>query len=520
MPCGSRDGRRGGHRCLRCHKDHVKCDGQRPCASCKTRGVECVSRPSAQNAITIIECGPRRSTSTAIQTVQKKAIQKPLVQASWRYNTVFFQAIGLAPSPMISIFSFGSIGRLSQQNELVSKTVSVVGGVYASRTGKLFLSLDELRQLRKSWEEMRQLITTEMCGARPANYNTVLLCALLLEFAELFVDKSGDSWMRMVRNISEYIRLSGRSTHGQSAFESSLYKYYRSSDTIGAIVSCKDVVLPTTSDCSFLRPEPPTGIELEPGDLDFASDKDLDRLLDILEQWARLQYRALGWTWKSDRINFEDAVSKNSPIPDDQVLDGADLPSHVAAGIEIICTACRLQREIISIILSATSSAQLESAITMMLPYYHWALMGICRLFIHPAWSHLQCELPVLQDDMIQGQALAALSHAEGIISRIDLGSVLYMPLAYLIGLEMTDEVERQRVITFLETIKAKGFDVASGFITELKESWVEMSKTDNRQTGLTALLRSQSQLVIGSQVDGFDIPLRLGDRGSGQQAE
>lgn len=86
---------------------------------------------------------------------------------------------------MISIFSFNSIGRLSQQNELVNKTVSVVGGVYASRTGKIFLSLDEIRQLRKSWEEMRQLIADEMRGARPANYNTVLLCALLLEFAEV-----------------------------------------------------------------------------------------------------------------------------------------------------------------------------------------------------------------------------------------------------------------------------------------------------------------------------------------------
>ncbi|KAK8249064.1 hypothetical protein IWZ00DRAFT_315297 [Phyllosticta capitalensis] len=509
MPCGSRDGRRGGHRCLRCHKDHVKCDGQRPCASCKTRGVECVSRPTAQDAITIIQCGPRRSNNTS-------AIQKPLVQASWRYNTVFFQAIGLSPSPMISIFSFNSIGRLSQQNELVNKTVSVVGGVYASRTGKIFLSLDEIRQLRKSWEEMRQLIADEMRGARPANYNTVLLCALLLEFAELFVDKSGESWMRMVQNISEYIRHSGKSPHGQGAFESSLYKYYRSSDTIGAIVAYKDVVLPTS--CNTMRPEPPNGIELNPGEIDFASDKDLDRLLDILEQWARLQYRALGWTWTSDRINFEAAVSQDSPVSEDhkdQALNGTNLSAHVAAGIEIICVACRLQREIISIILTSTTSAQLESAITMMLPYYHWALMGICRLFIHPAWSYLQCELPVLQDDMIQGQALAALTHAEGIISNIDLGAVLYMPLAYLIGLEMTDEEERKRVINFLETIKAKGFDVASGFIVELKESWVEMGKTENRQTGLTALLRTQSQLVIGSKVDGCNVPLALGDRGN-----
>lgn len=211
-------------------------------------------------------------------------------------------------------------------------------------------------------------------------------------------------------------------------------------------------------------------------------------------------------------------MSQDSPVSEDQkdqVLDGTNLSAHVAAGIEIICMACRLQREIISIILTSTTSAQLESAITLMLPYYHWALMGICRLFIHPAWSYLQCELPVLQDDMIQGQALAALTHAEGIISNIDLGAVLYMPLAYLIGLEMTDEEERKRVINFLETIKAKGFDVASGFIVELKESWVEMGKTENRQTGLTALLRTQSQLVIGSKVDGCNVPLALGDRGN-----
>lgn len=86
----------------------------------------------------------------------------------------------------MSVFSFDSIGGLSQGNDLVSRTVSLVGGMYASRNSNLLrLTAPEKRDLHSSWLALRQTVEQQMRGSRSTQFNAVLLCALLSGFAEV-----------------------------------------------------------------------------------------------------------------------------------------------------------------------------------------------------------------------------------------------------------------------------------------------------------------------------------------------
>lgn len=311
---------------------------------------------------------------------------------------------------------------------------------------------------------------------------------------QLLSDKTGKLWRARVRETGEYMRHNGRSSDTQGDFESALVRFLRMSDALGAILMCEDVSLPMAR--PVLSPQLLANQDAPMGEL--YSTRHVDSLLDILEKWAILQHRyarlhrscrglanntrALSWAVESEKhsappISPEDAVQAGSIV---MQTGECVSTAHATIGIEIICQASRLQREIITAILSFADQdpADLDPGVLATIPYYHWGLTGLSRLFLHPAWSALNCELPVMDDEMIRKQAIAALDYAEGRLSRLELEAILYMPITHLVGLEMKAAEERKRVLDFLTVIKNKGFDVAAAFEVDLQAAWTGTSKS------------------------------------------
>ncbi|EKG16393.1 hypothetical protein MPH_06362 [Macrophomina phaseolina MS6] len=319
-----------------------------------------------------------------------------------------------------------------------------------------------------------------MRGSRSTQFNTVLLCALLSGFVELLYDKTGKQWRALIREISEYLHRNGRCREAQGEFESALVRFLRMSDVLGAILLCEDVALPMAQ--SILTPllEPVPAAK----DVPILSTRRLDALLDILEKWGMLQFRALSWAVEAEQHGFPSISEHGCPLPGNLLswTNECDSSRHATIGIEIVCQASRLQREIITSILSFADQdpEDLEPGLFSTIPYYHWGLTGLSRLFLHPAWSALNCELPVMDDNMIRKQAIAALDYAEGRLSRVEMEAVLYMPITHLVGLEMKAAEERKRVLDFLSVIKSKGFDVAASFEQDLQMAWTGVEDVGN----------------------------------------
>ncbi|KAF2137034.1 uncharacterized protein K452DRAFT_115324 [Aplosporella prunicola CBS 121167] len=446
MPCGSRDKRRAGHRCLRCRQDHLKCDGRRPCSACVSRGSACSSPPTSSREITFVQYG------------SKPVVHKPVVQDSWRFINVFFSAVGVSTTPLSSVFSYDNVGTVFQENELVHKTVSIVGSVYASRTATILdLSPQEKREARLKWNKHREFILSQMHSPTSTPPRELLLCALLITVAELMISEEGENWTNMLRTISNYLQQNLALVWGGSAFGSSLLRFFRMSDILRSICYSVDMTLPPFF--STLQPHSPT-IRLQPG-----SEDRWDILVDKLEQWARLQMRLNRLVEAIEQGGYSD-------------VSLADSNGHFQQeGIEIICLASQLQRDFISAILSYTPSDGhvTDPATKSLLAYYHWGLTGLSWKFLEPVWQLLDCPLPKMEDEMVRKQATTALEYAESSLSGVQLDAVLWAAIPVYVGLVVTGE-GRMQMLGFLRTLKAKGFAIAATFETGLQECWAKFS--------------------------------------------
>jgi hypothetical protein len=147
---------------------------------------------------------------------------------------------------------------------------------------------------------------------------------------------------------------------------------------------------------------------------------------------------------------------------------------QVQDGHEIVDQGCRLQQEIIAAIFTNTrssSESQLQtndSTVT----FYHWILAGLCHMFSKPAWVSLGWNLPVMHETLRKDQILKALVYTEEYVEKCHLGSFFYVPISAIVGVELSSDEDRVRVLRLLQRIKETGFAVVSSFESDLQLTW------------------------------------------------
>jgi hypothetical protein len=174
-------------------------------------------------------------------------------------------------------------------------------------------------------------------------------------------------------------------------------------------------------------------------------------------------------------LEKEDQVDIFPESPSQWTCPNGQQPSQATLeGLEIISRACTLQQEIISNILicSPNDSTVINHDNDFIQPFYHWILTGLCQLFSNPAWRTFDWNLPVMEASLICGQALKALEGAEKMAEKAQLDSIFYAAISPIVGIEMTSPEDRERIIRFVRSVKAKGYAVANGFEIDLRDTW------------------------------------------------
>lgn len=148
--------------------------------------------------------------------------------------------------------------------------------------------------------------------------------------------------------------------------------------------------------------------------------------------------------------------------------------SQVQEGLEIVDQACRFQQEVIAaIFISKKENPDSDELVRdYMVPFYHWILAGLCRMFAKPAWVSLGWKLPVMHETLMKDQNLTALIYAEKFVEKGQLGAIFYAPISTVVGLELSSVEDRSRVLRFLQKIKDTGFAVASAIEYDLRLCW------------------------------------------------
>lgn len=162
---------------------------------------------------------------------------------------------------------------------------------------------------------------------------------------------------------------------------------------------------------------------------------------------------------------------KQSPPSNKHSTQPSYVIERVVQGLEIVCSASTLQAQIVDELLNLFQFPQ--DRITVCLnPYYHWALTGLSQALQHSAWQFLSCELPIMSTEALHQQAAFALDCLEQIATESELDVAFYLPVVDFVGLEMTSMTQRRRMLTFLDIVKARGFDITEEYRADLLKSW------------------------------------------------
>jgi hypothetical protein len=149
---------------------------------------------------------------------------------------------------------------------------------------------------------------------------------------------------------------------------------------------------------------------------------------------------------------------------------------HRLNGIELITRATHIQQRIISTIVLYSTSYSEDIFCRSLLPYYYWLLTSLSHIFTHPSWHTLAIPLPVMNQSLARQQAERAFEYVESNIHSYKLEAVAYAPILHTVAHQFSgDNVERDRVLAVVESIRSSGYSVAGRLEKELQWHWAEM---------------------------------------------
>ncbi|KAF7615749.1 hypothetical protein AFLA_009257 [Aspergillus flavus NRRL3357] len=455
MPCGAHDSRRLGHRCQRCRRDHIKCDGYRPCLTCKRKGVECASPFTSGSSLSIVQSYPSLDPRPC----------KPLsTDRSGHYTNAFFFALGLSPT-LLTVFSLNTMTSMIQENKILQDTVSLLGGFYASCNPNLLtFSKNEKRNLVSQWHQLKKSVALGIKEvASDSKPDVLLACALLLSFVQILDDISGRSWCEWVCQLHAFVWRNDKSSVPMTPLLRSMHRLARIMNALRALCLEQDLEFAL----SFRSHDLGSRVDHLPShgqDTSALSDEQLlDYFCEDLEMWARLQWLTADWKTKSKELCLQlDPPNGKSP---------RGLSEHEYQGIELTCIASRFQRDIIASLLWYTSENG-RNLTNVMLAFYHCTNVDISLMFCDSAWISLNCELPVMTHQMSYEQATNALQHAENGLQNSYLEAIFYAPTLYTVSMTRRYKSERRRIVDFISTLKQKGFLIADQFLSAIEEAW------------------------------------------------
>lgn len=267
-----------------------QCDGGRPCSTCLKRGMTCTSSLQASKFNIVAYEHPS-------VTHQLMPMNPPLIDASTKYISFFFNLVNSSVSPFIQLFSAASIGTLLHTSEIVQDTVNLVGKAYVSQRSYGNISWEPTSQLkyesRRSLARLRvdMLKILKSPSSTPQDSTASLVVACLLQFVELLLYDSGSTWGSLVYQVLSAVSPKDNSASGDDYFASldrRLRLFLRTSGALWAICYNRDCFWTTSEEevPEVLSPEQDMSMNI----LDNV-DRHWNDIASCLEECGKMQYK-------------------------------------------------------------------------------------------------------------------------------------------------------------------------------------------------------------------------------------
>lgn len=158
--------------------------------------------------------------------------------------------------------------------------------------------------------------------------------------------------------------------------------------------------------------------------------------------------------------------------------------NHLATGQSIIQQALELLESIerFEDVVRSTKAAY-DTSYDMFFAHSICLKIGTLRLFADLLWQNAPFSREALQESNVRAYACSALNHVENRLQNSGLEAVIYIQHLMLIGIEVGDLANRQRVISLLKKIRSRGFIIAEVYIGDLELAWKAVPAIGNGDT-------------------------------------
>lgn len=194
-----------------------------------------------------------------------------------------------------------AVTAMSHHDERVSRSLSIVGALYACRNPQVLrISARERRDVMATWLRHKAALEAELeapdaaaAAAAVDRFRGVLFSSLVLAIVELMAGKDDGSFQAWLGRVSNFVRLHAerRGTQPWSPFERDLIRFFRFLDLLSAISRREMPVEPQAA------PEPwparPPELEAAPEAGETSDAGRIDAMLSTMWEWAILQRRCV-----------------------------------------------------------------------------------------------------------------------------------------------------------------------------------------------------------------------------------
>ncbi|EXA31453.1 hypothetical protein FOVG_17231 [Fusarium oxysporum f. sp. pisi HDV247] len=469
---GPWDKRRIVRRCEQCRISRIKCDGGRPCNACRVRLTSCTDQPLRKTtSLEVISPG------ISITLVSPAEDQLRSTTACLHH---VYEFVGLCPSPITDFFSTDMLMWWLREDESIRNTLNHISNALVTNGNQPVQRRDESMLMDIEQRDIYATIQTRLQKPEPHLDPSLLLLAVLFCVLQLMCNKTCNIPLQILDQVALHI-VHPRGPHGfLTQFDKSTLLLFRILQGLGSLMRDQDTTFLDAKWCKS------------------TNDRELSRFSTGSEQNTfffecictfiallgdiNIQSRA----WLSEEKTFTRVpqfccTTTTMACACSICAEASNYSDHLATGQSIMRQASELLESIERFEHAVRGSKSGHKTSHDMLFAHSLCLkIGTLRLFSDFLWQNAPFSEPVLQDSDIQAYAQSALNHVDNRLQNCGLEAVIYIEHLILIGIEVKDLINRNRVISLLEKIRSRGFVLAEVYIADLELAWNAVPSISN----------------------------------------
>ncbi|SCO53778.1 uncharacterized protein FFNC_15179 [Fusarium fujikuroi] len=394
-----------------------------------------------------------------------------------------YEFIGPCPLPITDFFATDMLIWWLREDESVRNTINHISNAFVSNGNQTLNSRDDSMVTNIEQRDIYAAIQTRLQKPEAHLDPSLLLLAVLFCVLQLMCNKTCNIPLQILDQVAMHV-VHPRGPHGfLTRFDRSTLLLFRILQGLGSLMRDQDTTFLDAKWCKSTT-------DTELSRLSTSSEQStffFECICTFIALLGDINVQSRAWLNEETIFTHEPEfcyTTATMTCACSICAEASRYSDHLATGQCIMRNASELL-ESIERFEDAVRGSNLDhdTCSDMLFAHSLCLKIGTLRLFSDFLWQNAPFSEPSLQDSEIQAYAQSALNHVDKRLQNCGLEAVIYIEHLMLIGIEVKDSINRNRVISLLDKIRSRGFVLAQVYIADLELAWKAVASTRNGES-------------------------------------